>query len=385
MPLNILTGAGPRFENSVFVTRPLVPGDEEFAAAAAGIFRSRRLTNGGPHSESLEQRLRARFDGGDCAVTSSGTTALLLALHALGLTTGEVITTPFTFPATVHVIRAAGLDAVFCDIDPGTFNVTAEAMERVVGPRTRALLPVHTFGVPCDLDAIEDLATRHGLSVVYDAAAAFDVRVGGRCVCARGDASALSFHATKLYNTCEGGAVVSPRADIVQAVRLLRNFGIVSAAEVGGFGLNGKLTELQSAYGVLVLPRVDQEIQARQSVYRRYVNRLSSVPGLGFQRVPAEARWNFHSTVLLVDPATFGINRDQLATVLEAENVFPRKYFSPLCSQVSGYSHLPSASLENLPTAHDVASRVLCLPTYGDLALDAVDTIADIITLARTE
>jgi len=372
-----ILGGAPRFAEPRYVTRPRLPDRARFSALLDGVFAARWLTNDGAVVRELEARLHDRLGGAFCAAFCNGTVALQVALRSLDLA-GEVITTPFTFPATVHAIEWNGLTPVFCDIDPETYNLDPAAAAALRGERTCALLPVHVFGNPCDVEAIGALAARHGLKVVYDAAHAFGVSHGGRPIGAWGDLSVFSFHATKLFHTAEGGAVTGAVAEAADSVRLLRNFGIVNEDEVRGVGLNGKLSELHAALGLALLDVIDTEIAARGALAARYDAVFANVPGLGFQRRAAQTRRNYAYYTLEVDPA-FGLTRDELHAALRAEGVVTRKYFFPLCSANTAYRHLPSTQPGCLPNAERVAARVLCLPLYGELAPEDVDAIADCV------
>jgi dTDP-4-amino-4,6-dideoxygalactose transaminase len=373
-----ILGGAPAFERPVYLTRPRVPNEAKFAELVSGVFRARWFTNDGALVQQLEQRLRDRLGAGFCTAVCNGTVGLQVALRALDLD-GEVITTPFTFPATVHAIMWNGLTPVFCDIDPDTYNLDVQTASELVSDRTCALLPVHVFGNPCDVMGIQRLTDRTGLKVVYDAAHAFGVVHDGRPICCWGDLSVLSFHATKLFHTCEGGAVVGPDNASQRRITLLRNFGIVNEDEVRGVGLNGKLSELHAAMGLCLLDAVDEEIQLRGERTARYDAHLAGVDGLRFQRRAPGATSNHAYYTIEIDPDGFGLSRDQLYLALRAENVLVRKYFHPLCSENEAYRSLPSADPMRLPNAHRVASRILSLPLYADLALDDVDKISECI------
>lgn len=348
-----------------------------------GIFESRWLTNDGALVKQLEARLRQHLGLGGCAVFCNGTVALEVALRTLDLT-GEVITTPFTFPATVHAIQWNGLTPVFADIESDTYNLDVSSAAELVTSRTSAVLPVHVFGNPCDVVGIQDLAERNGLRVVYDAAHAFGILHKGKPIGCWGDLSILSFHATKLFHTCEGGAIVGPSETWFPKIALLRNFGIVNEEEVRGVGLNGKLSELHAAMGLALLDIVPEEIKARGRLSAHYRERLSAVKGLSFQRLAAETDYNHAYFPIEIDAQGFGLTRDVVHRALRAENVLARKYFFPLCSENESYRHLPSAHPDRLPNARRLASRILCLPLHGELTLEDVDKIVDCIVAIQT-
>jgi dTDP-4-amino-4,6-dideoxygalactose transaminase len=376
-------GGAPAFAEPVLIGRPRLPDQLAFAKLVASVFQSRWLTNDGVLVRKLEKRLRLRLGVGFCAAFCNGTTALQAALRSLDLA-GEVITTPFTFPATVHAITWVGLTPVFCDVDRESYNLDVARASELVSSRTSAVVPVHVFGNPCDVAGIERLAATKGLKVIYDAAHAFGVSCRGRPIGCWGDLSVLSFHATKLFHTAEGGAVVSGDAAHWRKLTLLRNFGIVNEEEVSGVGINGKLSEVHAAIGLGVLERVDAEISARGRLAARYRERLARVPGLAFQRLAPGTVPNHAYFTIEVDPPAFGLTRDELHVALRAENVFARKYFFPLCSDNPYYRHLPSARPDRLPNARAIASRVLCLPCHGDLEREDVDRIVDCIVAIKS-
>lgn len=380
-PLAILGGA-PLFPVPLYTTRPRLPSRDTFDRLLGRIFETRWFTNDGALVKSLEERLRGRLGTGFCAAFCNGTVALQVALRSLDLR-GEVITTPFTFPATVHAIEWNGLTPVFCDIDPRTYNLDAIAAAAVVTKETSALLPVHVFGNPCDVVGLQKLADNCGLKIVYDAAHAFNVQHRGRPIGCWGDLSVFSFHATKLFHTAEGGALVGPDDARLPQVALLRNFGIVNEEEVRGVGLNGKMSELHAALGLAMLDLVDEEIEARGRLLDRYRSGLSRCEGLTFQDMAAETTLNYASCTIEVDEERFGVSRDVLHRALRAENIISRKYFYPLCSDNPRYRHLPSAQPSRLPNAHRLASRILCLPLYGELEPENVDKIVECIAAVQ--
>jgi len=268
---------------------------------------------------------------------------------------------------------------VFCDIDPVTFNLDPDGIERLIGPETKAILPVHVFGNPCDVDRIQAIAERHGLQVIYDAAHAFGVRYRGRPLVSYGDLSILSFHATKLFTTFEGGALIMKSAAQKQRVDSLKNFGIAGEEVVIGPGINGKMNELQAAYGVLQLDQIPREIERRTSIARLYRSQLAGVPGIRCLEDLPGVEHNHSYFPILVDAESYGANRDELYEYFKQFNVFCRKYFFPLCSRYPMYAALPSSAPEKLPVAERVASQILCLPIYGTLEETTVRTICGIL------
>jgi dTDP-4-amino-4,6-dideoxygalactose transaminase len=373
-----LLGGAPAFKDPVYVTRAVVPDEAAFAEHLASIFASRWFTNDGQIALELEERLRERLGVRFCAAFCNGTIALHVALRTLDLF-GEVITSPFTFPATVHAIQWNGLTPVFCDIDADSYNLDVSRAAELITSRTSAIVPIHVFGNPCDVLGIQRLAEQHHLKVVYDAAHAFGVSHLGRPIGSWGDLSVFSFHATKLFHTAEGGAIVGADSSHFDRCTSLRNHGIVSEEEVRGVGLNGKLSELHAAVGLASLDRTEAEIRARSRLTNRYQERLSKIEGIRFQSFTPETVRNYAYYPIEIDTDAFGLTRDQLHMALRAENIIARKYFSPLCSENPSYRHLASADPAELPNARRLAARILCLPLYGSLELDDVDRITDTI------
>lgn len=368
-----------RFSEPVYVTRPSMPALDEYTEYLRGIWERRWLTNDGVLHRELERRLCAYLGVEHLSLFCNGTIALLVALNALRINSGEVITTPFTFPATAHVLYWNGLRPVFCDIDEATFNIDPNHIERLIGPDTKAILAVHVYGTPCAVDALQAIADRHGLHLIYDAAHAFGVQYQGRSIMQYGDLSMLSFHATKLFSTIEGGALVSRTAAQQNRINFLKNFGIAGEEEVIGPGINGKMDEFQAAFGLLHLRMVDDEIALRKNIVFVYRERLAKVPGLTLLRDIPLTQPNYAYVPILVDPDTYGLSRDDLFHVLRSCNIISRKYFYPLVSRAPCYAALPSAEPARLPVAERAARRVLCLPVYGTLPVEAVHRICEAI------
>lgn len=371
-----LLGADPIFEDPVYITRALVPDRAEFDARVAAIFESNWFTNNGPLVRELQERLVAELGASFCVAFCNGTVALQAALRSLDLS-GEVITTPFTFPATTHAIEWNGLTPVFCDIDPQTYNMDVGHAAELVSSQTCALLPVHVFGNPCDVEGVQALAETRGLKVVYDAAHAFGVSYKGQPIGLWGDLSVFSFHATKIFHTAEGGAVTGADPAHFERLALLRNFGIVNEEEVRGVGVNGKLSELHAAVGLAMFCPAEREGRSRKQLTSYYRQRLAEVEGLVFQRFNSETVPNHAYFTVEIDEADFGLSRDELHSALRAENIIARKYFSPLCSSNESYTHLPSARPEHLPNAQRLASRILCLPNHGGVTEEGADRIVE--------
>lgn len=368
-----------RLAEPVYVTKPTMPDLGRYTQELESIWQTGWLTNQGCFHLELERRLEQHLAVENLSLFCNGTIALLVALQSLRINGGEVITTPFTFAATPHVLHWNGVTPVFADIDPQTFNLDPSRIEQHIGSNTRAILAVHVYGTPCDVDAIQAIADRHGLAVVYDAAHAFGVRYKGESILRYGNASVLSFHATKLYTTIEGGAVVASSPQHKERVDFLKNFGIADEETVIGPGINGKLNEFQAAFGLLQLETVDQEIAKRAALARLYCERLETLPGIVLLPHNKDVTPNHSYFPILIDETQFGISRDALHQALRDCNIVTRKYFHPLCSHYPCYAALPSARPENLPVAERVAERILCLPIYGSLPTDTVGAVCDVI------
>lgn len=354
------------------VTQPTMPPLGEFVRYLEEIWGNRLLTNAGPLHQRLEEALREYLDVEHVSLFNNGTNALLTAVQALGLR-GEVVTTPFSFVATAHSLVWNRATPVFADIDEATFGLSARAFEAAVTPRTTGAMPVHCYGIPCDVDGIAKVAQERGLKVVYDAAHAFGVKDRGRSVLRHGDLSVLSFHATKVFNTVEGGAVVSHDADTKRRIDRLRNFGIVDEVTVAEPGLNGKLSEVHAAFGLVQLARMGEALRARADVAARYRRGLAAVRGVRLPAPPAGATENHSYFPILVGPE-FPLTRDQLHGRLKAEGILSRRYFYPLISDMASYAR-PGQAAPEVPVARRVAQQVLCLPMYGHLRPEDQDRV----------
>jgi dTDP-4-amino-4,6-dideoxygalactose transaminase len=368
-----------RFAEPVQVMRPTLPSREAYLEKLAPVWESAWLTNDGALHQELTAALATYLEVEHLSLCCNGTLALLIALQAFRITSGEVITTPFTFPATPHSLYWNRITPVFCDVDEKSFNLDPNRIEALIGPDTRGILPVHVFGQPCEVEAIQSIADKHGLHVIYDAAHVMGVRYGEQSLLEYGDCSILSFHATKHFTTVEGGAIVSRSEVQRDRIDYLKNFGIQDAETVIGPGINGKMNEFQAAFGLLQLAGIEQEIEARARLTAAYRERLRDVPGLSFQEDLPGVRHNYAYFTVLVDADRYHLDRDQLHDLLREFNIHSRKYFYPLCSHYSCYSALPSARPENLPVAERVAERILCLPLYGTLPEQAVEQLCEIL------
>jgi len=366
------------FAEPIYVTRPLLPPLESLTPRLAQVWATQQLTNIGAQHAQLEAALRDYLGVRELSLFTNGTAALITAIRALDVT-GDVLTTPFTFPATPHALSWSGLTPVFCDIDPSTLNLDPEAVARAVTSRTSAILAVHVYGTPCDVTALQQIADRHGLRVIYDAAHAFGARVLDRPIGTFGDASMFSFHATKLFHTAEGGALACADPSLKAKVDDLRNFGIHGPDAVDGVGLNGKMSELHAALGLAVLERLDAELAQRRRLLSRYGDRFAAMDGIRWLQTADTRDSSCQYAVIRVDASAFGCSRDTLHDRLREYNVYTRKYFHPLCSDYDCYRDHPSASPANLPVAARAAKEVLCLPLYGGLADTDVDRICDMV------
>jgi dTDP-4-amino-4,6-dideoxygalactose transaminase len=366
------------FPAPIYVTRPLTPPLEEYTTLLKSIWTSQWFTNNGPLHERLEKELAAFLGARHLSLFNNGTIALIVACQALKLT-GEVITTPFTFPATPHVLHWNRLTPVFADIHPETMNIDPARIEPLIGPRTSAILAVHVYGTPCAVGAIEALAHKHGLRVIYDAAHAFGAKIGNTPVGAYGDITMLSFHATKLFHTAEGGALIAHDSRLKARIDLLKNFGIKNEAEVILPGINGKMSEPHAALGLLNLRYYAAEWQRRARIRERYNSRLGSVLRTPPMLRDEELHESQQYYVVRIARETTGVSADEVHERLKTFNIWTRRYFSPLCSKYDCYSNLPSADAKSLPVAHRVAEEVLALPFYGQLSDDDVERICDAI------
>lgn len=362
---------------SIFVTQPNLPDLDEFIPYLRKIWDSKILTNGGPFHQQLEAALCEYLGVEHICLFSNGTLALVAATQALRLQ-GEVITTPYSFVATAHSLLWNGLTPVFVDVDPETFNLSPERIEAAITPNTTAIMPVHCYGRACDVDRIELIADQYNLRVIYDAAHAFGVRdASGASVLRHGDLSVLSFHATKVFNTFEGGAIVCPDAKVKKHIDHLKNFGFVNETTVVATGINGKLNEVQAAFGLLNLKHLDDNLAARARIDQAYREGLAGIPGIGCPKLPS-GKHNYAYFPILVKPE-YSLSRDELFQRLADAGIHGRRYFYPLIPDFPMYRHLPSAQASNLPVAKQLAAQVICLPLYPALPLSDVQRVIHII------
>lgn len=353
----------------IYVTQPYLPPLEDFVPYLQQIWQNKTLTNGGPFHQQLEAELCAYLGVKYISLFTNGTLALVTALQALRVT-GEVITTPYSFVATAHSLLWNGIKPVFVDIDPRTLNLDPGKIEAAITPHTTAIMPVHCYGRPCDVEAIQKIADNYNLKVIYDAAHAFGVqRASGGSVLNHGDLSVLSFHATKVFNTFEGGAIVCPDEKTKQRIDHLKNFGFVDEVTVVASGINGKMSEINAAFGLLQLKHVDDALARRKAIDTFYRGQLSRVDGIECLGAPDMLEANYSYFPVLVQP-DYPLSRDELYDKLKRQGIYARRYFYPLISDFPMYRGLPSAERRNLPVAVAAAEKVLCLPIYPNLSAD---------------
>lgn len=362
----------------ITVTSPLLPNLDEFNELLKDIWNRKWLTNNGHYHQELEKALCEYLKVPYISLFTNGTLPLITALQALRIT-GEVITTPYSFVATTHSLWWNGIKPVFVDVDPITGNLDPDKIEAAITPRTTAIMPVHVYGNPCNTVRIQEIADKYGLKVIYDAAHAFGVEVNGESILNAGDMSTLSFHATKVYNTIEGGALVMHDEATKKRIDYLKNFGFAGETTVVAPGINSKMDEVRSAYGLLNLKQVDTAIEARHQVAIRYREALRDVSGIRIMEDIPSVRHNYSYFPIFIDADKYGMTRDELYFKMKESNVLGRRYFYPLISDFSTYRGLDSAKLENLPVAHQMANSVICLPMYAGLSEVDLNRIIDIL------
>lgn len=371
-------------DKQITVTSPLLPPLEEFMPYLQQIWDSKWITNNGQFHQQLERALADYLGVEYISVFTNGTLPLITALQALRVT-GEVITTPYSFVATSHAIWWNGLKPVFVDVDPLTGNIDPDKIEAAITPRTSAIMPVHVYGTPCDTERIKHIADKYGLKVIYDAAHAFAVSRNGKSILQEGDISTLSFHATKTYNTVEGGALVCHSAEMKAKIDHLKNFGFEDEVTVVAPGINSKMDEIRAAYGLLNLKYVDQAIENRKKVAKFYTDQLQSVKGVSLYKPLAnsfdqnEIKFNYSYFPIFIDEKEFGMSRDELYNKFRANNILSRRYFYPLITEFSPYKSFDSAAKHNLPIANQIADSVLCLPMHHALTKDDRERIISVI------
>lgn len=359
------------------VTQPFLPELSEFVPYLEQIWDNRWLTNNGPFHQELEAKLAEYLGVEHVSLFNNATIALITALQAMRID-GEVITTPYSFVATSHSIMWNGLEPVFVDIDPTTFNIDPAKIEAAITPRTTAIMPVHCYSNPCDVEAIQKIADNYGLKVIYDAAHAFGVNYKGESLLKWGDLSILSFHATKVFNTFEGGAIISPDAKTKQRIDRLKNFGIADELTVTAPGINGKMSEINAAFGLVQLKHIDDAMAQRQAVDSRYRSELAEVTGITLYQHDINANSNFSYFPILVE-AQYPLSRDELYEKLKAHGILSRRYFYPLISNMPMYRGLPTADTAHLLQANTLAEKVLCLPIFNELTIEEQQQVIALI------
>ena len=362
----------------IYVTQPDLPPLEEFTELLKQIWDNKILTNNGPFHQQFEHELAEYLGVKYISVFTNGTLALMTALQALRIT-GEVITTPYSFVATTHSLWWNNIKPVFADIEPDFFNLDPEKVEAAITPQTTAIMPVHVYGNPCNVKRFQQIADTYGLKLIYDAAHAFGVKINGNSILNYGDLSILSFHATKVFNTIEGGAIISPDEKTKKRIDFLKNFGFAGETTVIAPGINAKMNEVQAAYGLLQLKYVDDCIGKRKQIASIYREQLKGISGISFLKDINGVDHSYSYFPILVDKEKFGITRDELYAKLKEHNIFGRRYFYPLISQFPTYRGLTSSKPENLPVATKVADQVICLPIFPELEHEPVKRITSII------
>lgn len=365
-------------DKPIYVTSPLLPSLEDFTFLLKEIWESKMLTNNGNFHQKLEEELAKYLKVPYLSLFTNGTLPLITALQAMRIT-GEVITTPFSFVATTHSLWWNGIKPVFVDIEPETCNLDPSKIEAAITPRTTAIMPVHVYGKPCKTKEIQEIANKYGLKVIYDAAHAFGVEINGESILNFGDMATLSFHATKVYNTLEGGALVVHDEQTKKRIDYLKNFGFASETEVVAPGINSKVDEVRAAYGLLNLKQVDHAINSRRKVTIRYRDELQGVKGITFFNDIPGVRHNYSYFPIFINAEEYGMTRDELYFKMKEHNVFGRRYFYPLISTFSTYRGLDSANPDNLPIATQMSNNVICLPMHHALSENEVEYILQII------
>lgn len=365
-------------KNIITVTSPLLPDLDEFYKLLKDIWCRKWLTNNGTYHKALESALCEYLSVPYISLFTNGTLPLITALQAMRVT-GEVITTPYSFVATTHALWWNGIKPVFVDVDPVTGNLDPDKIEAAITPKTTAIMPVHVYGNPCDVEKIKKIADTYGLKVIYDAAHAFGVRLDGHSILEYGDMATLSFHATKVYNTIEGGALVSRSAEQKCHIDYLKNFGFADETVVVAPGINSKMDEIRAAYGLLNLKQVDGAIAHRKCIAHFYCKELASVGGVRcIQDLPGVTH-NYAYFPMFINEKEYGMSRDKLYELMKSHGIYGRRYFYPLISNFSTYRGLDSARPEKLPVANRLANEVICLPIYANLAEADAARVVEII------
>jgi len=361
-------------QSPIYVTEPHLPPLEEFYPYLEKIWENRQVTNKGPFHEQFEEELCSYLGVKYVSLFCNGTIALLIAMKALRLT-GEIITTPYTFVATSHSIKWNGLTPVFVDTERNSCNIDPEKIEAAITDKTTGIMPVHVYGVPCNINKIQKIADKYDLKVNYDAAHAFGVKKDGRSILNAGDLSVLSFHGTKVFNTFEGGAIVCHSLKMKKRIDDLKNFSFHGELSVTGLGINGKMNEFQAALGLLQLKHFNRVIEKRSQVDKRYRKGLSKIPGLSFLNLPAGIDYNFPYFPIFINEKEFGLSRDELYSSLKRQNIYARRYFYPLVCDFPIYKSLISGNIGNVKNSYHYAANVICLPIYPELGINEINHI----------
>lgn len=364
--------------NIITVTQPFLPPLNEFIPYLEDIWNRKWLTNNGYYHRELEKALCEYLKVPYISLFTNGTLTLLTALQALDIK-GEVITTPFSFVATAHALWWNGIHPVFVDIEEKTGNIDPDKIESAITSNTTAIMPVHVYGTPCDIETIQSIANKHNLKIIYDAAHAFGVEKDRKSILTAGDISSLSFHATKTYNTAEGGALVCNNEEIKQKIDYLKNFGFKNETTVVSSGINGKMDEIRSALGLLNLKYVNQTIEKRKKIAQIYRKELVGIPGIVIPDENPNVNANYTYFPIFINKKEFGIDRDDLYEKLKSRNIYSRRYFYPLITSFSPYKDLPSANKENLPIANKLADNVICLPMHSELTISDLERIISVL------
>ena len=366
-------------KNKIYVTQPLLPDKKKLTEQIDEIWQSKRLTNMGCKHNLLEKRLKDVLKVKNLSLFNNGTIALLVALKALDLPiNSEVITTPFTFAATPHSIAWNGLKPVFCDIEPNTMTIDADKIEKLITEKTSAILAVHVYGFPCNVEKIDKIAQKHNLKVIYDGAHSFSTEINEKGIGCYGDITMFSFHATKLYNTIEGGCLTYNDDSLQKKIYNLRNFGIQNEERIEEIGINGKMNELQAAVGLLNLDMFREEQKKRKKIKSFYDNELLKIKGIRIPQMPTKSTHSYQYYPIVIEDK-YPLTRNQVYENLKNLNIFTRKYFYPICSEYECYKNLETAKKENLPVANELKDRVLCLPFYGTLPNETIETICNVL------
>jgi dTDP-4-amino-4,6-dideoxygalactose transaminase len=371
-----------KIKNKVFVNQPTLPELSEFIPLLEEIWKSKNLTNMGKFHQELEKQLCDYLGVEHISLFANGTLALIAALQVMRIS-GEVITTPYSFVATTHALKWNGITPVFCDIEPNTYNLDPTKIENLITPKTTAIVPVHIYGNPCDVQKIEEIADIYGLKVIYDSAHAFGVKLQNESILNFGDLSVLSFHATKIFNTFEGGAVICHDEKTKKRIDYLKNFGFADETTVIAPGINAKMNEMQAAIGLLQLKDVEANIQKRKQIAELYKTAFEKIGGISFISDMENVKHNYAYFPIFLNKNTFGISRDDLYYKLRENNIFARRYFYPLISQFQPYKGLDSSNPENLPVATRVTEQVISLPIYADLDIEDAERVVEIVSSCK--